>query len=258
MPTDVNLRVWEHGDHLKEYANRELRPVEVFLLLRYRDALQGRVLELGCGAGRLTAYLVAIAREVEGIDLSPGMIAYCRRTLPQATFHERDFRDLSIYGAGSLDAAVAPCNVLDVLGDAGRRMTLEDIGRVLADDGLLIMSSHNRAFVPKLRSPTRLSREDGPRELVRSVVRMGRRVRNRRELLPQEHDEPTYAIVNDAAHDYSLLHYYISRDCQERQLAEHGFELIECLDLDGQRVAAGETAADHAELHYVARRSAQA
>jgi hypothetical protein len=49
-----------------------------------------------------------------------------------------------------------------------------------------------------------------------------------------------------------LLHYYIGRDDQQRQLAETGFELLECLDVDGGRVDAGEPHPDP-WLHYIAR-----
>jgi hypothetical protein len=41
--------------------------------------------------------------------------------------------------------------------------------------------------------------------------------------------------------DYALLHYYIGCDDQERQLADVGFELLECLDLEARPVEAGQT-----------------
>ena len=79
--------------------------------------------------------------------------------------------------------------------------------------------------------------------------------RNRKRVLPFEHVEADYAVLNDASHDFKALHYYISRDSQERQLAIHGFTLVECLDLDGRPVPSGAAAEDCPELHYVARRA---
>ena len=70
-----------------------------------------------------------------------------------------------------------------------------------------------------------------------------------------ERDEAGYALVNDHAHDFSLLHYFIDRDAQWRQLEEVGLLPLVCLDLDGRTVTAGQTAPDCVELHYVARRS---
>jgi hypothetical protein len=106
--------------------------------------------------------------------------------------------------------------------------------------------------VPRLRSPTDLR----ARNLIRRAGRLALmpfRLRNRRALLSFERQGDGWAIVNDDAHTYRLVHYYISRDAQERQLREEGFELIECLDDDGKTVAPGETGEDYVELYFIAR-----
>jgi SAM-dependent methyltransferase len=201
---------------------------------------------------RLTGHLCELARVVHGVDLSPAMVAYCQQTYPQATFSERDLRDLSMFESGSFDVVVAPFNVLDVLGDVERRRVLDEIRRVAAGGGLLIMSSHNRGYASRISATTRLYL-GSPRRPVESIRRLPRRLRNHRRLQPLQRIEDGYAILNDEAHDFSVLHYYISRGAQERQLAEQGFELLECLDLDGRPVKATEVAAHCPELHYVAR-----
>jgi hypothetical protein len=80
------------------------------------------------------------------------------------------------------------------------------------------------------------------------------RFANRRRLSKLQRVEDGYATVNDEAHDFSVLHYYISRDAEEDQLSELGFTLIECLDLHARAVQVGEHASHCSELHYVARR----
>lgn len=247
-----NSAVWSRGNFLGHYASRELRPAEVIFLVRYREELGGRVLELGCGAGRLTGYLIEIAANVHGIDLSQGMVDYCRSTYPAGEFSVADLRDVAGLG-GPFDAVIGTYNVLDVLGDAERRRVLSDIREQLVPGGLLMISAHNLAFVSKLRSPTDLR----ARNIVRRVGRlalMPLRLSNRRGLVELERSGDGYAIVNDDAHDYKLLHYYVSRDAQERQLRELGFEFVECLDNEGHVVAPGENAPDWVELYYVARR----
>lgn len=77
--------------------------------------------------------------------------------------------------------------------------------------------------------------------------------RNHRRLRRYERSEPNYAIVNDTAHDYSIVQYYITRDEQERQLAALGFVLLECRDLAGNEVPAGAAAGHTPEMHYVGR-----
>jgi SAM-dependent methyltransferase len=253
-PGIANARVWGRGKFVKEYDTRELRPAEVKLLVTYRDDIRGRVLELGCGAGRLTGYLADMADEVHGIDLSHRMIERSRERVPNATFHEGDFTDLSMFENGSLDAVFAPCNVLDVLSDEERGAMLDELHRVIKPGGLLMMSSHNRGYVPKLRTPTQLRTND-PLRFGIDVLRLPKRMLNRRRMLPLEQQGEDYQIINDSAHYYSLLHYYISRDAQERQFAAHGFQFLECLDIEGRPLGPGDTAPDVVELHYVARRS---
>lgn len=143
----------------------------------------------------------------------------------------------------------------DVLDDEERRLALDAIHRVLAPNGLLIMSTHNRDYAPRRAEPLQL-RGRSPLRVAITLARMPRWLRNRRRLLPLERDEAGYAILNDISHDFSALHYYIWHDAQRHQLAGHGFELLECLDLDGHRVEANHDAPDCPELHYVARRRA--
>ena len=253
MQRVANDRLWGSGRLVDAYATRILRPVEADILVRYRAELSGRVLELGSGAGRLSGYLAEIASEVRGVDISPEMITYSQRRYPKVSFVQGDLRDPAVFGPGPWDAIVAPFNVVDVFGDADRQQLLDRSHAALAPDGLLVMSSHNRAVADRLGDPLRqvgLS----PRSLIPTALHLPRRWLNRRRLVGFQRNEPEYAILNDVAHDYAVLHYYITRDAQTRQLADHGFELVECLDLDGSPVPPGAAAAHCSELHYVARR----
>jgi SAM-dependent methyltransferase len=250
----ANDALWAKSNLVKPYANRTLRPVEVMVLVRHREALSGRVLELGCGAGRLTGYLSEIATYTLGLDISPAMVAYCRKTYPRATFEEGDLRGVTTMKPGSYDVIVAAFNVLDVLNDADRSEVLDGIHYALAPGGLVIMSTHNRASMLRgVRAELARRSRIG---LALTIANVPRWLLNRRRLLRFERHEPGYAILNDVSYQFAALHYYISRGAQERQFADHGFELLECLDLDGQRVEAGEEARHCSELHYVARASA--
>jgi SAM-dependent methyltransferase len=248
----LNEEVWARGEFVENYARRQLRPVEEVMLERYREALVGRVLELGSGAGRLTGHLIELGGDVHGLDLAPAMVAYCRETYPGGTFSVGDLRDLSGFDDGSLDAVVGTFNVIDVLSDAERRRVFGEIRRVLAHGGLFVVSSHNRGYVPRTSVAMRVL-SGGTRRPWRSARGLPLRLRNRRKFRPLEREEPGYALVNDEAHDFAVLHYYILRDAQRQQLAEEGFEMIECLDLDGDAVPEGAAAAHCSELHYIAR-----
>ena len=256
--SSANVLRWQTGDYVTAFAHRTLRPVEVVLLLRYRDVLAGRVLELGCGAGRILGYLLELGAQVYGIDVSPRMVDYCHQRYPAAKVVTGDMAHLPDALSGPFDVIVASYNVLDVLDDAARRELLADLRVRLTAAGVLIFSSHNLAYIdadrPALTTYRRLhSKLNRPVvELVKLAPRLPVRARNRRRIAPLERREADHAMLNDEALDYALLHYYIRPDDQARQLEQLGYELIECLDLDGRPVRGD--AADYSELHYVARR----
>jgi len=255
----ASTHVYAETNHVGRYANRVLRPVEVVVLARYSAAFSGRVLEIGCGAGRILGYLVALGGQVHGIDVSEPIVAYCRARYPQADVRVGDMTTLASVAKGPFDAVFAPFNVIDVLPDAARRSVLSEIRELLAPSGLLVFSSHNFAYMeesapsPRDRRRMLLSKLDRPPSfLIGKALRLPTRVRNRRRLAPLEQRAADHAILNDEAFEYGLLHYYIRRDDQARQLDELGYDLVECLDLEGRSVSAEEPGSGP-ELHYVAR-----
>lgn len=248
-----NEQLWARDDLVAEYDHRSLRPAEVLLLVRLRDELAGRVLELGCGAGRVTHYLAAIATELHAIDVNPAMVARTAQTVPRAHVELGDATSLDGHDAGAYDAVVAACNVLDALAPDARHAAILEARRVLREGGVFLLSGHNRAAIADIPSPTRLRPQDGVGRLVRDTLAMPRRVRNRHARRRFERDEPAYAVVTDVGHDYAVLHYYAFRADQERELRDAGFAVEAVLDLDGRELEPGDGAPRCHELHYIAR-----
>ncbi|SER27873.1 class I SAM-dependent methyltransferase [Actinokineospora terrae] len=62
------------------------RPFDLAMLGAFAECVRetggGRVADLGCGPGRVTAYLAGLGLECVGIDLSPEMVAVARRDHP--------------------------------------------------------------------------------------------------------------------------------------------------------------------------------
>ncbi|WP_433196877.1 class I SAM-dependent DNA methyltransferase [Nocardia sp. CA-107356] len=56
----------------------------------------GRVADLGCGEGRMTAHLSELGLDSFGIDLSPRLIAHARAQYPALTFDEGTLEHLEI------------------------------------------------------------------------------------------------------------------------------------------------------------------
>lgn len=254
MDSRQNNRVWARGDYVDHYATRSLRPPEVILFLRHAEELAGRVLELGCGAGRITGYLGARGGDVLGIDISSAMVSFCQKRYPELAFAVGDVSDLGGFESESRDVIVAEFNILGVLNHAERGHAFRELNRILVDGGLLLFSSHNHGHMPNVAQPAGLvTRSRNPARVAWNLARLPRRMVNRRRLEPFEHRGDDYAIVNDEAHDFRLLHYYIGRDVQEAQLNHAGFDLLECLDGSGASVGRGALAAEYPELHYAAR-----
>lgn len=73
-----------------------------------RDPKQMRVLEIGCGAGRITRALAGVFGEVHGVDVSGEMIAQAQRSLadqPNAHVHQNNGMDLTVLGGIPFDFA---------------------------------------------------------------------------------------------------------------------------------------------------------
>src|SRR5215217_5619603 len=74
------------------------RPLERALLTAYADMVgdTGRVADLGCGPGRVTAHLASLGLPVFGLDLSEGMLAVARRENPGLRFEQGSMLELDI------------------------------------------------------------------------------------------------------------------------------------------------------------------
>jgi SAM-dependent methyltransferase len=260
-----NARVWSAGDYLPHYDHDSLLPAESILLARYHEKVTGRVLDVGCGAGRLLRYLDLLGAEAHGVDLSQRMVDHCRARFPGLDVHRGDLDDLTATETGPFDAVIIADNTLDVLDDPARRRVLGELREMLADDGVLIFTAHNLDCWDREGGEPRQPAIWRASGYARSVVRGkdGSRLRtalgplraraNHRRLAPLQSRGADHAIINDSAHSASLLHYYIGATAQRRQLSECGFDVLEVRELDGRPVAA-EQSGESLWLHYVARR----
>ena len=97
----------------------------------------GRVLDVGCGAGRYALYLQEKGLEVVGIDVSPLAIEVCRRR------GLRDARTLSVEevdgSLGSFDTVLMLGNNLALLGSPrGAKRILERLHQVVVPGGRIV------------------------------------------------------------------------------------------------------------------------
>jgi SAM-dependent methyltransferase len=256
---EINHQLWSAGEFVQAYDNPNLLAAEAVILVRYREAMTGRILDLGCGAGRILGYLVLLGADAHGIDISPQMVEHCRQRFPGTDVRVGDLADLSATAKGPFDTVLMADNLIDVFDDAERRRVLADARGLLAPGGLLVFSSHNLdnwdnaapGLSSRVKEAALAAARRSPAGWARTALGFPAGRRNRRRLGPLQYREGNHAIVNDVAHNYALLHYYIGRVAQEQQLADVGLKVVEVLEADGTVVPAGE--AGHSPwLYYVA------
>jgi SAM-dependent methyltransferase len=250
-----NARLYREPEIASYYSDAKLLTfAEAIALLKYQPVFAGKdILDIGVGAGRTTAFLAPLARSYKGIDYSPAMIAQFKRCFPDVPVVLADMTNLRAFDDASFDFALASNNVLDAIGHEERLLTLQEIHRVLRPDGRLMFSSHNRDVRDLAKGP-RLQFSRNPITQFQFVVHWFIALANHARLRNSQTFANDYAIVNDEAHDCSLLHYYIGSEAQRRQLADVGFALLDILDQQGMPVTKGDECTHSRSLLYVARR----
>ncbi|CAM3248672.1 MULTISPECIES: class I SAM-dependent methyltransferase [Corynebacterium] len=97
-----------------------------------------RILDAGCGTGRVGGYLARRGHEVIGTDLDPILIGHAKEDFPDATWLVGDLSEDEI-PAHDIDVAVCAGNVMGFLDPAGRAPALENIFRALRPGGRLFV-----------------------------------------------------------------------------------------------------------------------
>jgi SAM-dependent methyltransferase len=102
---------------------------------------QGRVWDVGCGPGHVTAFLAGLGLDAAGIDLSDGMVAQARARHPGLEFRRGSMTALPS-GDGTWDGLVCFYSLIHMIDDADLRTALAEFHRVLEDQGLLLLAVH--------------------------------------------------------------------------------------------------------------------
>jgi SAM-dependent methyltransferase len=96
-----------------------------------------RVLDAGCGTGRVAARLAELGYECVGIDNDPSMLAIARDASSDVIWQLRDLADLGALG-GEFDLVVAAGNVIPLLAPGTELTVITGLAQRLAPDGRLV------------------------------------------------------------------------------------------------------------------------
>lgn len=115
-------------------------------------APETNVLDLCCGSGQATQFLVARSRHVTGLDASPLSLQRARKNLPQATYVEA-FAEAMPFPDGQFDV-VHTSAALHEMESSQLQQILREVHRVLRSGGTFTLVDFHRPtnplFVPGL------------------------------------------------------------------------------------------------------------
>lgn len=143
----MSTRTWQDiinddPEHSRRYAKRwddmVADGVDIDGEARLADAMAprgARVLDVGCGQGRMGAYLHARGHRVTGVDLDPHLIDRARQACPDATWEVADLA-ADGWAPGPFDLAVSAGNVLAFVAPTDRPAVLANLAaRLVTADG---------------------------------------------------------------------------------------------------------------------------
>jgi len=105
----------------------------------------GRVLDWGCGCGRVSRYFLPLPGvRVTGVDVDPENVAWCRANLPGGTWETVPLRPPTRLPSGGFDLAFG-VSVLTHLGEADQFAWLDELRRLVRPGGLVLLTFHGEA-----------------------------------------------------------------------------------------------------------------
>ncbi|HSE55526.1 MAG TPA: class I SAM-dependent methyltransferase [Nocardioidaceae bacterium] len=100
-----------------------------------------RVLDAGCGTGRVAIRLDELGFSCVGVDVDESMLAVARRAAPQVPWHRADLATLTpadLAGAAGFDLVVMAGNVVPLLAEGTVGRSVAALAALLREGGLLV------------------------------------------------------------------------------------------------------------------------
>ncbi len=165
-----------------------------------------KILELGCGTGRLTIPLAQNGAIITGIDLNNDMLEICTRKTPESVKIDLIVGDITNYSIEeTFDLVIAPCNVINHL------LSLEQVNMMikcskkhLKAGGRLIIDNSIPPLTEMIEGNGKLEIIDFPDKTNGTVIK--------------DYYLPTYDFVNGLEYDKIKLEEYkdgIIVNCEE-------------------------------------------
>lgn len=223
-------------DHVGAYRERS----DVGFFVEAAREAGSPVLEIGCGTGRVLVPTARAGIDIVGLDVSPSMLAVCRRRLgdepksvrARVELVQADMRRFDLGRTFTL--ATIPFRPFQHLVTVDDQLScLESISRHLAPGGILILDLFNPSLDTLVNRPMGQEVEDGPEFSLPDRRRVTRRHRivSHDRLTQVNHVELIYDVTHPDGRAERLVHAfpmrYLFRFEAEHLLARAGFGIVQ-------------------------------
>ena len=221
---DENKIAFSSYNAIKNYTNYStLQRGEVSVFKKFNSKIvKGKILDIGIGAGRTTTYLSAIAREYWGIDYSQSFVEHCKMKFSDkanVTIRLGDARKLIDFKNAEFDFILFSFNGIDYVDLNEREQILNELRRVINDEGVVCFSFHNKRNIDRLYS------FQLPKNPFKYLMEWKRAKKVRKINGPKEnYKSMDWFIIKDGGENFTVNTFYIDPVYQKKYLEKIGFK----------------------------------
>jgi len=153
LPPGVDRGLWDylHASEMIAGYDLQMRTSPLAIVdVAFCDAAfptPGKLVDLGCGTGRLCAHFASRGYDCVGVDLSDEMLAKARENVGVVSFVKANLTDLAALHLGSFDYAACLFSTLGMVrGAEYRTRVLTNAFTLLKPGGRFVLHVHNRYF----------------------------------------------------------------------------------------------------------------
>ena len=147
-PIQKNIAIFTH--ELEKFKRDYWRNDEEFIVNRFFTKTSGKMLVLGCGAGRTLLPLHVRGYEITAIDITPAMVEAAKEKVKNTSIQVRLMDACKLtFNDNMFDYVFFPFHGIDYI-HPDIYKAVQEVHRVLKPDGVFVFNSHNRTALKQL------------------------------------------------------------------------------------------------------------